>query len=93
MRTIFGIAAALTLTATVAPTAAQAQYYDQGYSRYDNGRGYDNYHGHDWRDRQRWNASVHARNGAPASAGNARIATTMATTIIVRTADPWTPPG
>jgi hypothetical protein len=53
MRTIFGIAAALTLAATVAPTAAQAQYYDQGYSRYDNGRGHDNYHGHDWRDRQR----------------------------------------
>ena len=54
MRTIFGIAAALTLAATVAPTAAQAQYYDQGYSRYDNGRGYDNDHGHDWRERQRW---------------------------------------
>ena len=53
MRTIFGIAAALTLAATVAPTA-QAQNYDQGYSRYDNGRGYDNDHGHDWRDRQRW---------------------------------------
>ncbi len=55
MRTILGIAAALTLAATVAPTAAQAQYYDQGYSdRYDNGRGYNDYRGHDWRDRQRW---------------------------------------
>lgn len=54
MRIVFGIAAALTLAATVAPTAAQAQYYDQGYGRYDHGRGYDNYHGHDWRDHQRW---------------------------------------
>lgn len=54
MRTIFGIAAALTLAATVAPTAAQAQYYDQGYGRYDHHRGYGDYHGHDWRERQRW---------------------------------------
>jgi hypothetical protein len=54
MRTILGIAAALTLVATVAPTAAQAQYYDQGYSRYDNDRSYGDYHGHDWRERQRW---------------------------------------
>jgi hypothetical protein len=54
MRTIFGLAAALTLAATVAPTAAQAQYYDRGYSGYDQGRGYHNYHGNDWRARQRW---------------------------------------
>ncbi len=46
MRTILGIAAALTLAATVAPTAAQAQYYDPGYSRYDHHRGYGDYHGH-----------------------------------------------
>ena len=54
MRTIFGLAAALALAATVAPTAAQAQYYDRGHSGYDHGRGYHNNHGNDWRARQRW---------------------------------------
>jgi hypothetical protein len=60
MRSKFGIAAAVALSAMMLPAAAQAQYYyGPGYGdRSDYGRGYSDYYGdhdrRDWRDRERW---------------------------------------